>query len=143
MNNKMISLLMMTFIFSACTANTNVVSDNELKAPSASSIQAQREVLYAKKLKTLRGKNATQEANRAIRSGAPYIMAYYGGRSNRVLTPSVSETQQRSMTGKCQMRLTDGFGDVIYGDHHKQYRQALRSYMTTFNRVTLSACLRK
>lgn len=101
---------------------------------STASIKKQEEQKYAQLLKTLKTKNAAQDAQQAIARGNVQVLGYQSGRGG-LQTPGFNGQHNR-----CKVTIKDGMGDMIFGQNHMNYRNALTQYMTRYNQTMLPYC---
>jgi len=112
-------------------------------APSAASIKAEQEKVYAEKIKTLKMKDPLKDAIEAAALGFPYVLGHYEGRSQDLVLPGVDLTVYATNKQRVPVLYMDGLGDSIYGKNHIEYRQLMERYAKEFNHVTFKACLKK
>ena len=105
---------------------------------SAMSIKSDRERRYAQKLHDLKLKNPVAEAQRDISRGSYYLMGYSSGRRGEKVFPGLS--LQQATNSSCGFKNLDGFGDVLYGRNHLEYRKEMKIYASQFNRTMIASC---
>ncbi len=138
---KLSSVISISLLLTACAA-TPVKKDEQLRTfvrdNPVANIQKNREDQYAQKLHALNGRNAAQDAQRAIASGQHYLLGYLSGRGGSLKAPGLN--RQQSSTSRCGYKRLDGFGDTLYGKSHLKYRVALRRYANQFNKLMYPYC---
>lgn len=92
---------------------------------------------FIQELADLKQKKPVQDAQQAIANGNKKLIAKAG----RGLTiPGIDVNQYPILKAKCGLEYKQGFGDVLYGEHHRRYYNALFSYAKVYNQTMLNAC---
>lgn len=118
-------------LLQGCMSNTG------RDAKPQSLTETHKDNAFEKKLSVLKKKNPEQDAKRAIGQGNRTFLVKAGRGLN---IPGVSAAQYEQVKRVCGLNYADGFGDVIYGEKHRQYYSAFVEYATRYNTVILTAC---
>ena len=92
---------------------------------------------FIQKLADLNQRNPVDDAQQAIASGDKKFIAKAGRGLN---IPGVDANTYSMLKGQCGLRYERGFGDQLYGQHHRRFYSAFVIYAEKYNQTILSAC---
>jgi hypothetical protein len=92
---------------------------------------------FIQKLADLNQRNPVDDAQQAIASGDKKFIAKAGRGLN---IPSIDANTYSMLKGQCGLRYERGFGDQLYGQHHRRFYSAFVAYAERYNQTMLSAC---
>jgi hypothetical protein len=104
---------------------------------SVVSSQQAKDQQFIQKLVELKQRDPVKDAQQAIAKGTLQLIAKAG---RGLSIPGVDVSKYPELKQKCGMRYQDGFGDLLYGQHHRRYYSALYAYAEKYNKVILQTC---
>lgn len=134
MKNKITNLLLLSiilFTLQACMSNTDKTSGSQ------GSVGTNKDSAFDQKLSALKNKNPERDARAAIANGNKKFIAKAGRGFN---VPGIAAADYEQVKGACGLNYADGFGDVIYGEKHREYYGAFLEYAKRYNTAILKAC---
>lgn len=145
MNHKLYSLLVgMSIVLvtlQGCLSNNNHSNHdnhkNQQGMHSVVSSQQTKDQQFIRKLVELKQRDPVKDAQQAIAKGTLQLIAK-AGRGLSISGIDISKYPE--LKQKCGIRYQDDFGDLLYGQHHRRYYNALHAYAEKYNKVILQAC---
>ena len=92
---------------------------------------------FIQKLADLKQRSPVDDAQRAIASGDKKFIAKAGRGLN---IPGIDANSYPMLESQCGLRYERGFGDQLYGQHHRRFYSAFVAYAERYNQTMLSAC---
>lgn len=92
---------------------------------------------FIQKLAKLKQRDPVKDAQHAISKGR-FKLIVKAGRGLNI--PGVDPSKYSELKQKCGVRRQDGYGDVLYGKHHRRYFSALHEYAEKYNKEILKVC---
>ena len=131
-----LALCLAPFALQACMSNSGSDS-NTATTPVSANPQVRKDNDFIQKLADLQKRNPRADATQALSSGDKRFIAKAG---RGLSIPGIDVTSYAKMKDRCSLRYEDGFGDMLYGEHHRRYYGALVAYAEQYNQTIRPTC---